>query len=81
MQPLRQQFEDSSENTQWKKSNKCNQCDYAFFQAGHLREHLKMHSGKKLCGCNQCDYASSYASTLNRHLKTHSREVKQMQSV
>ena len=56
------------------KSNKCNQCGYAFFQAGHLGEHLKTHSGEKLHKCNQCDYASSYAGTLNRHMKTHSGE-------
>ena len=71
------------------KSNKCNQCDYTFFQAGHLRGHLKTQSGEKLHKCNQCDYASSHAGTLNRHqcnydaftannlrehLKTHSGE-------
>ena len=28
------------------KLNKCNQCDFATFQAGHLRRHLKTHSGK-----------------------------------
>ena len=29
------------------KSNKCNQCDYSSSRAGHLRRHLKMHSGEK----------------------------------
>ena len=29
------------------KSNKCNQCEYASSQAGHLRRHLKTHSGEK----------------------------------
>ena len=29
------------------KLNKCNQCDYAFSQAGHLRIHFKTHSGEK----------------------------------
>ena len=29
------------------KSNKCNQCDYASSREGHLRRHLKMHSGEK----------------------------------
>ena len=28
------------------KSNKCNQCEYATSHAGHLRVHLKIHSGK-----------------------------------
>ena len=56
------------------KSNKCNQCHYASFQAADLRTHLKTHSGEKLNKCNQCNYASSRASDLRRHLKTHSGE-------
>ena len=56
------------------KPNKCNQCDYASSNAGHLRTHLKTHSGEKPNKCNQCDDASSDASTLRGHLKTHSGE-------
>ena len=56
------------------KLNKCNQCDYASFGAGHLRTHLKAHSEEKSNKCNQCVYASSYASALRTHLKTHSGE-------
>ena len=62
------------------KSNKCNQCDYAATQAGHLRTHLKTHSGEKTYKCNQCDYASNQAGNLRTHLTTHSGEkAKQMQ--
>ena len=53
------------------ESNKCKQCDYASFQASHLRTHLKTHRGEKSNKCNQCDYASSEAGNLRRHLKTH----------
>ena len=56
------------------KSNKCNQCDSAFSQAGNLRTHLKTHSGEKSNKCKVCDYASSQAGNLKRHLKIHSRE-------
>ena len=35
------------------------QCDHAFSWAGHLRRHLKPHSGEKSNKCNQSDYASS----------------------
>ena len=56
------------------KSNKCNQCEFAFAQVGDLRRHLKMHSGEKSNKCNQCDFASSYSSALRAHLKTHSGE-------
>ena len=54
------------------KSQKCNQCDFASFQAGDLRKHIKIHSGEKANKCNQCDFASSQASNLRTHLKTHS---------
>ena len=56
------------------KSHKCNQCDYASSWAGHLRRHLKMHSGEKPNKCNQCDFASSQAADLRRHFKMHSGE-------
>ena len=56
------------------KSNKCNQCDSAFFYASALRTHLKTHSGEKSNKCNQCDYASSEVGDLRKHLKTHSGE-------
>ena len=47
-----------------KKINKCNQCDYASSRAGHLRRHLKVHSGEKPNKCNQCEFASSQAKGL-----------------
>ena len=56
------------------KSNKCNQCDSTFSQAGNLRTHLKTHSGEKSNKCNLCDFASSQAGHLRRHLKTHRGE-------
>ena len=49
------------------KSNKCNQCDYASSQTGHLITHMKTHRGEKLNKCNQCEYASSQASNLRQH--------------
>ena len=40
-------------NVQRDKSNKCNLCGYASFRAGHLKTHLKMHSGEKSNKCIQ----------------------------
>ena len=56
------------------KSQKCDQCKYAYFHRGHLRNHLKTHSREKSNKCNQCNFASSNASALRTHLKTHSGE-------
>ena len=69
-------------NNEVVKSNKCNQCNYASSHTGHLKTHLKTHSGEKSNKCNQCDYASYLASDLKRHLLTHSGgKIQQMQPV
>ena len=39
-----------------KKPNKCNQINYALFNAGDLRKDLKTHCGEKSNKCNRCDY-------------------------
>ena len=57
-----------------RKSHKCNQCDYVSSHTGHLRAHLKKHSGEGSYKCNLCDFASSQAGDLRRHLKIHSGE-------
>ena len=54
--------------------HKCNQCEYTSSRAGHLRAHLKTHSGETLNRCNQCDFACTDPSSLRRHLKAHSGE-------
>ena len=63
------------------KSNKCYQCDSSFSQEGHLRTHMKTHSGEKSNKCNQCDFASSYKSALKTHLKIHSGEMSNKRSL
>ena len=62
------------------KSNKCNLCEYASSRAGHLRTHMKMHSGEKSNKCSQCDYASSQAGNLRTHMKTHTGEKSNSQA-
>ena len=55
------------------KSNKCEQCDFASFDAGSLRRYLKIHSGK-ISKCNLCEFASKKASYLRAYLKRHNGE-------
>ena len=75
IQPMRhrisslRRFEKTFENSHWKKSSKCNQCDYASVLAGNLRRHLKTDSGEKSLRCNQCDFASVHSDDLRKHLK------------
>ena len=57
-----------------KKSNTCNQCDYASSKPWNLRRHLKTHSGEKSNKCNQCDYVSSRAGDLRKHMIIHRGE-------
>ena len=71
---MQKNFSERIANLQREKSNKCNLCDYASSHAGHLRTHMKMHSGEKSNNCNQCDFACSDPSSLKRHLKRHSGE-------
>ena len=59
---------------QRERSNKCNQCDYAYSEVGNLRRHSKMHSGEKPNKCKQCEYVSSHEGLLRTHLKIHSGE-------
>ena len=63
------------------KLNKCNQCDYASSQAGHLRLHLKTHSEEKLNKCDQCSFTSSQPIHLRSHLKTHIAEIPSKQKL
>ena len=74
MQPMRlcictgRQFEDTFENSLWRKKYKCNQCDFASVQADNLRTHVKSHL-RKAYKCNRCDFASVRADNLRRQLK------------
>ena len=59
---------------QEKRLNKCIQCEYASSHAGHLRAHLKTHTGEKSNKCSQCDFESYQAGHLRRHLEKHKAE-------
>ena len=44
---LQKIFSEKVVNVQRGKSNKCNLCDYESSHSGHLKAHLKTHSGEK----------------------------------
>ena len=54
--------------------HKCTQCDYACWEAGNLRRHMKTHSLQKSNQCKWCEYSSITKSDLSRLLLTHSGE-------
>ena len=68
------QFEDSFENTQWRKVKQMQSVWLYILRGRQLEKTFEIHSGEKSNKCYQCNYASSCAGNLRRHLKTHSGE-------
>ena len=56
----------------WKKTFPCNQCPKTFSEGGHLKTHLRMHSGENPFPCKKYPKAFSVPSSLKTHLRTHS---------
>ena len=55
---------------QKEKKFKCDACDKAFSQIGHLKSHIKtVHRGEKDYNCDDCGKAFPSSSNLNRHMK------------
>ena len=55
-----------------KRSNKCNQCNFASSHIHNLRQQLKIHIGEQSKKCNHCDTETFQTSQLKRHLLIHS---------
>ena len=56
---------------------KCEQCEKAFRDAWHLKEHVSsVHEGLKSLQCKFCGKAFGYVSNLSRHLKVYHSELK-----
>ena len=67
MQPIWiQAFEETFESTQW---GKVKQFDFALFQAGNLRPHLKAHREEKPNKWNRCDFT--------HHLKISAQHIQE----
>ena len=51
----------------------CSTGNKSFTQAGHLKQHMMIHSGVKPFTCDICDKAFCRRDHLNQHMKTHNK--------
>ena len=53
------------------KKFKCDQCEQAFYESGHLTTHKRKHTGERPYVCELCPKAFTVSSKLKRHVNTH----------
>nr|XP_037273113.1 zinc finger protein 436-like [Rhipicephalus microplus] len=52
----------------------CRQCTYVTKKSGHMRRHLRKHTGERPFQCHLCPAAFLERSHLNDHIRTHTGE-------
>uniref|UniRef100_A0A915JZ99 C2H2-type domain-containing protein n=1 Tax=Romanomermis culicivorax TaxID=13658 RepID=A0A915JZ99_ROMCU len=63
------------EELERERTHICPQCNKAFFQKGHLTQHLMIHQGGRPHACHLCPKTFIFKFDLNRHMKIHAERV------
>lgn len=61
-------------DTKLQTNVKCPKCDLKFFKPDILKDHLKLHEGKKAKQCSVCHKSFNSNYHFQTHMRTHSHE-------